>query len=83
MPPYRIYNIGNNNPVSLRDFITAIEEACGMMANENLLPMQPGDVQMTYANIDELVDKIGFKPKTSIKCGIEKFFHWYKGCNFK
>jgi UDP-glucuronate 4-epimerase len=81
-PPYRIYNIGNNNPVTLRDFISAIEVACGAKANKNLLPMQPGDVQMTYANIDELVDKIGFKPKTSIKCGIKKFFHWYKGCNF-
>ena len=76
-PPYRIYNIGNNNPVTLRDFITAIEEACGMKANENLLPMQAGDVPATYANIDDLITNIKFTPSTSIDNGILKFVNWY------
>ncbi|WP_201588415.1 NAD-dependent epimerase [Psychrobacter sp. Pi2-51] len=76
--PYKIYNIGNNQPVTLRRFITAIEDACGKKAQENLLPMQAGDVPITYADIDELVDDIGFKPETSIEDGIEKFVAWYK-----
>ncbi len=76
--PYKIYNIGNNQPVTLRRFITAIEDACGKKAKENLLPMQAGDVPITYADIDELVDDIGFKPTTSIENGIEKFVEWYK-----
>lgn len=76
--PYKIYNIGNNQPVTLRRFITAIEDACGKKAQENLLPMQAGDVPITYADIDELVDDIGFKPDTSIEQGIEKFVEWYK-----
>lgn len=76
--PYKIYNIGNNQPVTLRRFITAIEDACGRKAQENLLPMQAGDVPITYADIDELVDDIGFKPETSIEEGIEKFVDWYK-----
>jgi len=75
--PYKIYNIGNNNPVTLRDFITAIEEACGMKANENLLPMQAGDVPATYANIDDLITNIKFTPSTSIDNGILKFVNWY------
>lgn len=76
--PYKIYNIGNNQPVTLRRFITAIEDGCGKKAQENLLPMQAGDVPITYADIDELVDDIGFKPDTSIEQGIEKFVYWYK-----
>ena len=76
--PYKIYNIGNNQPVTLRRFITAIEDACGKKDQENLLPMQAGDVPITYADIDELVDDIGFKPDTSIEQGIEKFVYWYK-----
>ncbi|MBP3945782.1 NAD-dependent epimerase [Psychrobacter sp. K31L] len=76
--PYKIYNIGNNQPVTLRRFISAIEDACGKKAQENLLPMQAGDVPITYADIDELVDDIGFKPETSIEDGIEKFVAWYK-----
>jgi UDP-glucuronate 4-epimerase len=76
-PPYRIYNIGNNNPVTLRDFITAIEEACGMKANENLLPMQPGDVPITYADVDELVSEFDYKPSTSVKRGMKDFAKWY------
>jgi UDP-glucuronate 4-epimerase len=76
-PPYRIYNIGNNNPVTLRDFIIAIEEACGMKANENLLPMQPGDVPITYADVDELVSEFDYKPSTSVKRGMKDFAKWY------
>lgn len=76
--PYKIYNIGNNQPVTLRRFITAIESACGKKAQENLLPMQAGDVPITYADIDDLVDDIDFKPETSIENGIEKFVTWYK-----
>lgn len=76
--PYKIYNIGNNQPVTLRRFINAIEDACGKKAQENLLPMQSGDVPITYADIDELVDDIGFKPETSIEEGIKKFVDWYR-----
>ena len=76
--PYKIYNIGNNQPVTLRRFIAAIENACGKKAQENLLPMQAGDVPITYADIDELVEDVGFKPETSIEEGIEKFVDWYK-----
>ena len=76
--PYKIYNIGNNQPITLRRFITAIENACGKKAKENLLPMQPGDVPITYADIDELINDVGFKPETSIEDGIAKFVAWYK-----
>ncbi|MDP1540647.1 MAG: NAD-dependent epimerase [Moraxellaceae bacterium] len=76
--PYKIYNIGNNQPVTLRRFITAIETACGQKAQENLLPMQPGDVPITYADVDDLIADTGFKPSTSIEEGIEKFMNWYK-----
>ncbi|WFE68829.1 NAD-dependent epimerase [Thiomicrospira sp. R3] len=76
--PYKIYNIGNNQPVTLRRFITAIETATGKKANENLLPMQPGDVPITYADVDELTKDTGFKPSTSIEEGIGKFVNWYK-----
>lgn len=76
---YKVYNIGNNQPVTLRRFITAIETACGKKAKENLLPMQPGDVPITYADVDELIADTGFKPATSIEEGIKKFVDWYKG----
>ncbi|MGP4713578.1 MULTISPECIES: NAD-dependent epimerase [unclassified Psychrobacter] len=76
--PYKIYNIGNNRPITLRRFITAIETACGKKAIENLLPMQPGDVPITYADIDNLQKDIGFVPKTSIEDGINQFVAWYK-----
>ena len=75
--PYKIYNIGNNQPVTLRRFITAIEDACGKKAQENLLPMQAGDVPITYADIDELIEDTGFKPETSIEDGIKQFVDWY------
>lgn len=75
---YKIYNIGNNQPVTLRRFIKAIEDACGIKANENLLPMQAGDVPITYADVDELIEDTNFKPSTSIEDGLNKFVNWYK-----
>jgi len=75
--PYKIYNIGNNNPVTLRRFITAIETATGLKAIENLLPMQAGDVPLTYADIDELYRDVGYQPETSIEEGIRQFVAWY------
>jgi UDP-glucuronate 4-epimerase len=76
--PYRIYNIGNNNPVELLDFIGAIENALGIKAIKDLLPLQAGDVPETYANVDDLINDVGFKPETSIEEGIGKFVEWYQ-----
>ena len=76
--PYKIYNIGNNQPVPLRHFITAIENACGKKAIEISLPMQAGDVPITYADIDSLIADTGFKPTTSIDQGVQQFVDWYK-----
>jgi len=75
--PYRLYNIGNNNPVMLTDFIGAIEKALGRTAARELLPMQPGDVAATYANIDDLVSDVGYRPQTPIQVGIDNFVAWY------
>ena len=77
--PYKIYNIGNNNPVELMTFIEVIEQALGKKAEKNLLPMQPGDVLSTYADIDELTKAVGFKPTTSVEQGIHHFVEWYQG----
>ncbi|MCG8308634.1 MAG: NAD-dependent epimerase/dehydratase family protein, partial [Cytophagales bacterium] len=76
--PYKLFNIGNNNPVELNHFIDSIENAVGKKANKNLLPLQPGDVIETYANVDHLHDEIGFKPATKIEDGIQSFVDWYK-----
>ena len=76
--PYRIYNIGNNRPTELSDFIMAIENALGMEARRELLPMQPGDVSETFADIDDLSADFGFRPATSLKTGIERFIAWYR-----
>lgn len=76
--PYKIYNIGNNNPVQLLTFIATIEKALGKTAIKNFLPMQPGDVLSTYADIDELIKDVGFKPTTSIDEGIGRFVEWYQ-----
>ncbi len=76
---YRIYNIGNNNPVKLMDFVKAIENAVGKKANTNFMPMQPGDVQSTFADVSELESAVGFKPGTSLQDGINIFIDWYKG----
>ncbi len=75
--PFRVFNIGNNNPVPLSRFIEAIEVAMSKPAVKNMLPMQSGDVPVTYADIDDLVDEYGFHPSTSIEKGISKFVEWY------
>ncbi|WP_087971982.1 NAD-dependent epimerase [Oceanobacillus rekensis] len=76
--PYKIYNIGNNNPVKLMDFIAAIEKNLGVEAKKEYLPLQDGDVLQTYADIDELIKDVGYKPATSIDEGIGEFIDWYK-----
>ena len=76
--PYRIFNIGNNQPVKLLDFISILEELTGTEAKKNFLPMQPGDVKSTFANIDRLNNLTGFKPQTPLKEGLRKFVDWYK-----
>jgi UDP-glucuronate 4-epimerase len=76
--PYRIYNIGNNNPEPLMDMIKFLEEETGIEAKKNFMPMQPGDVYATYADTDALAKDIGFKPSTSLKDGIRQFMEWYK-----
>jgi UDP-glucuronate 4-epimerase len=78
--PYKIYNIGNNNPVELMEFINLIEKYLGRVAKKNFLPMQKGDVMATYADIDDLISAIEFKPKTKIEKGIKNFVEWY--CTF-
>jgi UDP-glucuronate 4-epimerase len=77
-PPYKVYNLGNNSPVELGEFIQAIETALGRSAQKNLLPMQPGDVIATYADVDELIADFDFKPSTSIDIGVKKFVNWYQ-----
>lgn len=76
--PYKIYNIGNNHPIELSTFIEVIEEAIGRKAIKNYLPMQPGDMYVTYANIDDLKNEIGFSPNVDIAEGIGKWVDWYK-----
>lgn len=76
--PYRVYNIGNSSPVELMDYITALEEALGMEAKKNMMPIQPGDVLDTSADTQPLYDLVGFKPQTSVKEGVKNFVEWYK-----
>lgn len=76
--PYKVYNIGNNSPVRLLDFISTIEKSLGIVAKKEYLPMQPGDVYQTFADVDELQRDFGFKPDTSIDVGIKKFVDWYR-----
>ena len=76
--PYRIYNIGNNQPTELSYFIEVLERAIGKKADLKYLPMQPGDVLSTYADVEALADVVGFKPKTNIEDGIAKFVAWYR-----
>lgn len=79
--PYRLFNIGNNNPVKLLDFVTAIEDALGMKAEKELLPMQPGDVAQTYANVDDLVEAVDYRPQTPLEHGVNEFIAWYREYN--
>ena len=74
---YKIYNIGNNNPVQLSEFISEIESALGKTAIKNYMDIQPGDVPATYADIDDLIKDVGFKPSTPLSEGIRKFINWY------
>ena len=76
--PYRLYNIGSNNPVPLLRFIEVIEAALGRKAVRNYLPMQPGDVQATWADVSDLVAEFGYAPKTSIEDGVARFVAWYR-----
>ena len=81
LSPWRIYNIGNNSPVELMDYIEAIESTLGMKADKELLPLQQGDVPDTYADVDDLVKEFDYKPATSIKLGVKNFVEWYKTYN--
>lgn len=76
--PYKIYNIGNSAPVKLMDFISAIEKALNKKAKKEFLPMQPGDVYSTQADVSDLINEMGYKPDTQLEKGIEKFIEWYK-----
>jgi len=76
--PWRVYNIGNNNPVNLMDYISALEEALGKEAKKEFLPIQPGDVPDTYADVTDLVKEFDYKPNTSVKDGIANFAKWFK-----
>ncbi len=76
--PWRVYNIGNNSPVELLDYISAIEEELGILAKKELLPLQPGDVPDTFADVSDLVNDFNFKPKTNLKKGVKNFIDWYK-----
>ena len=76
--PYKIYNIGNNRPVELLNFINILEKLLGKKARMNLLPMQPGDVPRTFADIDDLMKDVSFKPGTSVEDGIRRFIEWYR-----
>ncbi len=77
--PYRVYNIGNNRPVKLLDFIEAIEDALGKRAVKNFLPMQPGDVPATWADVADLAADFGYQPSTPVEEGIRRFVEWYRG----
>jgi UDP-glucuronate 4-epimerase len=76
--PYRLYNIGNHQPVELLRMIERLERALGKTARKNFLPMQPGDVPATYADVQDLIDDVGFKPDTPLEAGIRKFVEWYR-----
>lgn len=76
--PWRVYNIGNNNPVELMDYIGALENALGVKAEMELLPLQPGDVPDTYADVGDLVSEFDYKPATSVETGVSLFIEWYR-----
>jgi UDP-glucuronate 4-epimerase len=76
---HKVYNIGNNNPEKLMHFIEVLEKCLGREAKKEFLPMQPGDVYQTYADVDDLIADFGFKPETSIEEVLQKFVEWYKG----
>jgi len=77
--PYRVFNIGNSDPVELMSFIEAIEQSLGKVAKKNFLPLQDGDVPATFADVSELAQWTGFKPNTSVRSGVARFVDWYRG----
>ncbi len=77
--PYRLYNIGNNQPVELMHYIATLEQCLGKTAHKELLPLQPGDVPDTYADVSDLVNELGYRPSTSVEYGISRFVDWYRG----
>jgi len=77
--PWKVYNIGNSSPVELMDYIGAIEKALGMEAKKNFMPLQDGDVPATYANVEDLVRDVGYKPDTAVEDGVARFVEWYRG----
>jgi UDP-glucuronate 4-epimerase len=79
--PYRIYNVGNNSPVEVTRVVDLLEAKLGRKAIRELVPIQPGDVPATYAEVDDLIRDFGFKPETPIEVGIERFVEWYRGYN--
>jgi UDP-glucuronate 4-epimerase len=79
--PYRVYNIGNNNPVELMSYIEALEASLGKTAEKELMPLQPGDMQDTFADVDNLVEEFGYKPSMSVSQGVENFVRWYNEYN--
>lgn len=79
LAPYKIYNIGNNQPVELMHFIEVLEKCLGKTADKNMMPIQPGDVPATYADVDDLTEDVGFRPATPIEEGIARFVDWYRG----
>lgn len=76
--PFKIYNIGNSNPVKLMDYIAAVEESLGAVAQKNFLPMQQGDVPATWADVSDLVEDLGYKPNTPVRIGVARFIKWYR-----
>ncbi len=76
--PYKVYNIGNSSPVKLMDFIEAIEQALGKQAEKNMMPIQPGDVPATWADVSDLVEDLDYQPNTPIQEGVNRFIDWYK-----
>lgn len=76
--PYRVYNIGNNKPVDLGHYIEVLEQCLGVEAKRNLLPLQPGDVPDTFADVTDLIEDVGYKPDTSVETGIANFVAWYR-----
>ncbi len=78
LAPYRLYNIGSNNPIELLRYIELLEQALGKTVEKNLLPLQPGDVPHTYADVDALVEDVGYRPNTPIETGIKRFVDWYR-----
>lgn len=76
--PYKVYNIGNSAPVKLMEYIGAIEENLGIVAEKHYLPIQPGDVPMTNANVKDLINDLDYKPNTSVKKGVKEFIKWYR-----